>query len=264
MGGTLANDPLTYDWEPVGIQPAPFSFSDNKSATATNMTATFQGSGIYHFQVTITDTLTSLSVITNVLDVQVVSKAASLSLTPAFQQTTADQKPQVTAVINDQFGKLMSNPGLPTITWASSAGSSFSAPGAIATISMDQTTRNITVTADITDTVDGKPRDATANIQVLFGSGGVGDVNQVTVGPVPFKSTSGLGGITFRKLNPGTKIRLFTTDGHLVQTFTIGSQTDQQPWDLTNSNGARVASGVYLYVIENNGQKKEGKLVLIL
>ncbi len=98
---------------------------------------------------------------------------------------------------------------------------------------------------------------------VFYGSGGIGDINQAVPTPVPYKSTSGLPGVTFKRLNPGTKIRIFSIDGHLVQTLVSTDGADVL-FDLKNSNGDRVSSGVYLFIMEDSGQKKKGKIVLIL
>jgi len=38
---------------------------------------------------------------------------------------------------------------------------------------------------------------------------------------------------------------------------------DDVPWDIKNANLERVSSGVYFYIIEAAGQKKEGKVVII-
>ncbi len=257
LGGTFSSggeSVLTYDWEPVGAQPALYSFSTNKSHAANNMTATFNGAGIFHFRVTITDTLTGFSVNTNTLDVAVIAKAASLTLSPKYQVITPDQRLTLTAVIRDQFGALMN----PTLNWSSSGGS-LSVGQNSAVLSVNPVSQTIHITAVTQDSALSDSADVT----VVYGTGGVGDISQAVPAPVPYKSNSGLPGVTFKRLNAGSKVRIFSTDGRLVRTLTSPDGTDQL-FNLQNSQGDRVSSGVYLYIIDWSGQKKEGKIVLIL
>jgi len=55
-------------------------------------------------------------------------------------------------------------------------------------------------------------------------------------------------------------LRIFTISGELVRTMT-GAQNLQ--WDLRNQGGQNVASGVYLYLLTADNQKKTGKVVVI-
>jgi len=82
--------------------------------------------------------------------------------------------------------------------------------------------------------------------------------------PVPYKSSMG-GGITFAGMAPGTRIRIFSTDMRLVRELD-SPNGDDVPWDLRNSDGDKVASWVYIYILNQNGPcpQKEGKLVVIL
>jgi|GEM_PF-2861441 len=260
LGGTLSpggEAKLKYDWQPIGVQPQEYSFSENKSNGAKHMTATFKGPGIYRFKVVITDTSDPdalLSVETNELAVEVKSAAATLTLSPKYQVITPDQTPTITATVRDQFGALMN----PDLVWTHSAGS-LSTSKTSAVVSVNSQVRNVHITATLPDTALSDD----ADLLVMFGSGGVADLSNVSVGPIPYKSTSGLAGVTFRGLNPGIKIRIFSTDGRLVDSFESGNDSEKV-WTLTNSHGSRVASGVYFYIVEGAGQKKEGKLVLIL
>lgn len=69
-------------------------------------------------------------------------------------------------------------------------------------------------------------------------------------------------GITFEGLPANVNLRLFTISGHLVREFANISTTVS--WDLTNTSGQRVASGVYLYLVtDGQGQKVRGKLAII-
>jgi hypothetical protein len=259
LGGTFSpggESVLTYDWEPVGAQPAVVVFSANKTNGAKNVTATFSGPGLYHLQVIITDTVTGLAVLTKVLDVTVVSTATSLVVTPKTQYITSDQQPQFTATVKDQFGVVMS----PTLSWTSTAGS-LSAGKTTAVLSLSPA--SAVRTAHVTATMPDDTLSDSADVYVLYGAGGIGNLDQAVPAPVPYRSTSGLPGVTFKNLNPSTRIRIFTVTGRLVTTLRSDSGGDVL-WDLRNASGERVASGVYLYMMDLNGAKKDGKLVLIL
>jgi hypothetical protein len=79
---------------------------------------------------------------------------------------------------------------------------------------------------------------------------------------VPYKSTGGTPGITFSGLTAGTTIRIFSTDGRLVET--LHSDGTNVLWAVTNMNRENLASGVYFYRIENTAdQLKQGKIVII-
>ncbi len=79
--------------------------------------------------------------------------------------------------------------------------------------------------------------------------------------PVPWKSTSGVP-ITFKGLTAGTKIRIFSADGRLVQELFSPLGADVA-WDVKNSDRKNVASWVYFYVLDNTHEKRKGKLVII-
>ncbi len=89
-------------------------------------------------------------------------------------------------------------------------------------------------------------------------------LSQARIYPNPWKITQHTGlPVTFDQMPPGSTIKLYTVSGHFIKTLTasgIGSAT----WDLTNDTGESVASGIYLYLLnddQNNSSK--GKLVII-
>jgi hypothetical protein len=57
-----------------------------------------------------------------------------------------------------------------------------------------------------------------------------------------------------------TTLRLFTIAGEHVRTLS-GTQSIQ--WDLRNSSGERVASGIYIYLLTANNEQKSGKIAVI-
>jgi hypothetical protein len=251
---------LRYTWSLVGTNPSTnVSFDSNNGTLAGSRTkvtfpAQVQTEVIYHFQATITDASTQFAVKTNILDVTVVRTPSSLVLSPKTQTITPDQTVTLAATIKDQFGGVMDLP----LTWTNSAGSL--APSRIsAVLSVDIAVRAVHITAALANT----NLTDFADVNVIYGSGGVGSIADAIATPVPYKSNSGLPGVTFKRLAPGTKIRIFSTDGRLVQTLYSNDGSDTR-WDLNTTRGVRASSGVYLYIIDGAGQKKEGKLVLIL
>jgi len=57
-----------------------------------------------------------------------------------------------------------------------------------------------------------------------------------------------------------TSVRIFTISGELVRKLS-GTQSVQ--WDLRNSAGENVASGVYIYLLIANGEQHSGKIAII-
>jgi len=98
---------------------------------------------------------------------------------------------------------------------------------------------------------------------VIMGSA-VTDVGGAYAYPVPYRPAkqTGVAGITFKNLPSICSIKIYTISGELVTTISETSGTGSHPWDTT-IDGSKVASGVYIYVIEWNGKKKIGKLMII-
>jgi hypothetical protein len=89
------------------------------------------------------------------------------------------------------------------------------------------------------------------------------DLNAVRAFPNPWKSDRhSANPLTIDRLPQGSvsTVRIFTISGELVQTL---SGTESVQWDLNNSAGSRVASGIYLYMVQTNGQQKIGKIAVI-
>ncbi|HNG44403.1 MAG TPA: T9SS type A sorting domain-containing protein, partial [Elusimicrobiota bacterium] len=82
--------------------------------------------------------------------------------------------------------------------------------------------------------------------------------------PVPYKASTDPAGITFTGLSSIATVKIFTLDGRLVKTLTDDSGAGFVRWDpVNNESGDPVASDVYLYVIENDQQRRIGKLMVI-
>lgn len=90
-----------------------------------------------------------------------------------------------------------------------------------------------------------------------------GDLSGAHCYPVPFKPSAGHTKITFSALTGSARIRIYTLSGELVRTLSKADNTDSIDWDVRNTRGSAVDSGVYLYLIEGAGKPKTGKLMVI-
>jgi hypothetical protein len=81
--------------------------------------------------------------------------------------------------------------------------------------------------------------------------------------PVPFKPSASHTVITFSNLSPDSTIKIYTIMGELVQQLTGADAQGNHQWPVTNKDGDKVASGVYIYQIKNSFNEKRGKLVII-
>jgi hypothetical protein len=95
------------------------------------------------------------------------------------------------------------------------------------------------------------------------------DLSPVFAYPVPFRPNAGnparygtwAQGIRFTNLPGYGRIRIYTLSGDLVRELPVTAVTET--WDVKNSAGALVASGVYLWEAAAGSGHKTGKLVVI-
>ena len=82
--------------------------------------------------------------------------------------------------------------------------------------------------------------------------------------PVPFTPGKNAAhtAISFTNLPASGTIKIYTIDGRQVVDLAIPNNGILD-WPATNSKGEKVATGVYIYRIEGDGQETEGKLVVI-
>ncbi|GAB4332811.1 MAG: hypothetical protein Kow0037_10660 [Calditrichia bacterium] len=84
-----------------------------------------------------------------------------------------------------------------------------------------------------------------------------------SVYPQPFKWSEATPYIHFDQLPAGAKVYILDSNGRAVQTLQCKSGAVSVSWDLTNRQGDKVGSGVYIFkAIADNGTK-EGKFVVI-
>ncbi len=81
--------------------------------------------------------------------------------------------------------------------------------------------------------------------------------------PVPFKPSAGHTAIRFQDLTADVSIKIYTIAGELVREIRKSDNNDYIDWDVRNSRGEPLASGVFIYVIKSGGSTKKGKLMVI-
>ncbi len=89
------------------------------------------------------------------------------------------------------------------------------------------------------------------------------DVSTVRAYPNPWKiSQHSALPMTFDQLPSETvsTVKIYTLSGEWVRTLT-GAQNLR--WDLRNSGGQNVASGIYLYLLTADNRRKTGKIIVI-
>jgi len=87
------------------------------------------------------------------------------------------------------------------------------------------------------------------------------DVNYTPTASLP--KTDSAYGIKFINLPVGTTLKIYTVAGEKIKEKVVGFGDNSYNWNLTNADGSEIASGVYLYILEYNGQKRTGKLGVV-
>lgn len=81
--------------------------------------------------------------------------------------------------------------------------------------------------------------------------------------PVPFKAKRGDTTITFSDLAQRATIRIFSASGRWVRTLDETDGDGEFVWDVADSDGNPLPSGVYFFLMESSSDRKRGKLVII-
>jgi hypothetical protein len=107
-------------------------------------------------------------------------------------------------------------------------------------------------------------------VPITFVVGGNADGSTVLTGPAdvrvypnPWRADGNATPmVKFDQFPDGSSIKIFTLSGRLVKKLETNVNT--ATWDLTNSNGKSVASGLYIYLVEDgHGGKARGKLAIV-
>jgi hypothetical protein len=240
IDNVLGEPSIKYKWE-LESGPSVVNFSPNETNAAKDATATFTAAGTYVLRVTMSNTNGSTFALTP--STTVVQVLNQIKVTPTDITVSAFEEKAFTATGYDQFN----NPMVPSsLSWNTTGGGNVSAAGVFSSPTIGQ---RITVTAR-SGSVAGA-----ANVNVISY-----DLAGAYAYPVPFKSSLGTT-ITFTGLNSQAKIKIYTSSGRLVYSTEV--TTGSFPWDVKNSSGEKMASGVYFYTIESPTQKKDGKLIII-
>ncbi|MFH1097465.1 MAG: hypothetical protein V1749_08200 [Candidatus Desantisbacteria bacterium] len=98
---------------------------------------------------------------------------------------------------------------------------------------------------------------------ILMGLGFPPTLEKAIAYPNPYNAEKHAGiGIKFDKLTENSTIKIFNIAGELVREIHVSSP--QEGWDACNSEGEKVASGIYIYLIKDPAEnKKMGKLAVI-
>lgn len=81
--------------------------------------------------------------------------------------------------------------------------------------------------------------------------------------PVPFLAKRGDTTITFSDLAQRATVRIYSVVGRIVQTLQETDGDGELVWDVRDSEGDALPSGVYFYLLESSADKKSGKLVIV-
>lgn len=89
------------------------------------------------------------------------------------------------------------------------------------------------------------------------------DLSAIKVFPNPWRADQHSSEpVTFDHLTAQSTVKIFTVSGRWVKT--LPPADSMVPWDLTNDAGAKVASGLYVYLITTpDGQKRHGQCAVI-
>jgi len=241
---------MNYSWT-LESGPGSISVTPNNGTTANNAVVTFSQAGTYVLRCTITDNFASefadtpSTTVAQNLTSLTVCPANMTSNCPASITVQTFQPQQFVAVGADQFKNSMGV--LPNVVWSSNGGN-INGAGAFSASTLGQ---NIIVKATA-GTVSG-----TLNLTAFSF-----DVSGAIAYPVPYKASFANGGVIhFKGLGSQASIRIYTASGHRIFDHQVTSDT--YDWNIKNSSGENVASGVYFYVIESPNGKKDGKLIII-
>ncbi|MEW6041561.1 MAG: T9SS type A sorting domain-containing protein, partial [Elusimicrobiota bacterium] len=92
------------------------------------------------------------------------------------------------------------------------------------------------------------------------------NLKSIKVYPNPFLPSNGHKEISFANLPLNCEIKIFNIAGEIIKSISETNNYDSLvKWSASNDSGVEVASGIYIYHIEdkNTGEKKTGKVMII-
>lgn len=81
--------------------------------------------------------------------------------------------------------------------------------------------------------------------------------------PNPCSIKQGCLALKFTKITVSAELKIYTMSGELVWSYNKNNSDNSITWNLRNTKGSEVASGLYIYYISTQGSSKKGKLILI-
>ena len=89
----------------------------------------------------------------------------------------------------------------------------------------------------------------------------VEDIGQLVVYPQPAMAERGW--LMFSNIAPGTSIKIFDSNGHYVAGLEEQDENGGVRWDLRDTSGNKVSSGIYIYYATFENQTKLGKFTIV-
>ena len=87
------------------------------------------------------------------------------------------------------------------------------------------------------------------------------NLDGVRIHPNPVRVSRGDVSVIIDQMPANSQVKLFTVSGHWIKT--LDAPSGFVSWDLTNDSGDRVASGIYLYLIDSPAGKKTGQIHIV-
>ncbi len=79
--------------------------------------------------------------------------------------------------------------------------------------------------------------------------------------PVPFRASAGASVMTFDRIPPESRVRIYSTSGIRVTEFTVDENGSKQ-WPVTNDSGEDVPSGIYFVFVKGPSGTKTFKIMI--
>lgn len=127
------------------------------------------------------------------------------------------------------------------------------------------------VISDVADTDENRISSAVSSVEINYSPAEsinnkrVKDFTKLRVFPNPVRpNLSDKGAITFDYVPVGTSIKLFTQRGELLENLNVTeSDGNSKMWWLTNGDIGDIATGIYIYMLEYESERKVGKIAVI-